>query len=111
MTWEEDLEEKKKRADYAKEMGGIERIAKHYTQGRLTVRERIDLLLDEGSFHETGEITGKVSYDEDGNLKDFIPSNFIFDPEDIVLNILSKRCSGFTKPIFVLFIVELSCGI
>ena len=78
MTWEEDLEEKKKRADYAKEMGGIERIAKHYTQGRLTVRERIDLLLDEGSFHETGEITGKVSYDEDGNLKDFIPSNFIF---------------------------------
>ena len=78
MTWEEDLEEKKKRADYAKEMGGIERIAKNYTQGRLTVRERIDLLLDEGSFHETGEITGKVSYDEDGNLKDFIPSNFIF---------------------------------
>ncbi len=78
MTWKKDLDELKKRADLAKEMGGIERIANHYAQGRLTVRERIDLLLDKGTFHETGELTGKVSYDKDGEIKEFIPGNFIF---------------------------------
>ena len=78
MSWEKDLEELKKRAELAKEMGGIERIAKHYARGRLTVRERIDQLLDKDSFHETGEITGKVTYDENGEIQEFIPSNFIF---------------------------------
>ena len=46
MSWEKELEELKKRAELAKEMGGIERVAKHYSRGRLTVRERIDKLLD-----------------------------------------------------------------
>ena len=32
--------------------GGKERIAKHHSQGKMTARERIDLLLDEGSFEE-----------------------------------------------------------
>ena len=76
MSWEKDLDELKKRAELAKEMGGIERIAKHYARGRLTVRERIDLLLDKDSFHETGEITGKVTYDDNGDIKEFIPSKF-----------------------------------
>ncbi|MBU2502556.1 acyl-CoA carboxylase subunit beta [bacterium] len=34
--------------------GGPEKIAKVHEKGRLTARERIHLLLDEGSFHETG---------------------------------------------------------
>lgn len=33
--------------------GGPERIAKRHEQGRLTARERLALLLDEGSFHES----------------------------------------------------------
>ncbi len=32
--------------------GGKERIDKHHSQGKMTARERIDLLLDEGSFEE-----------------------------------------------------------
>ncbi|HUM69305.1 MAG TPA: carboxyl transferase domain-containing protein, partial [Chloroflexota bacterium] len=32
--------------------GGEERIAKHKAGGKLTARERIELLLDKGSFHE-----------------------------------------------------------
>jgi hypothetical protein len=32
--------------------GGEERIAKHHAKGRLTARERLDLLLDDGSFEE-----------------------------------------------------------
>ena len=34
--------------------GGSERVAKIHAKGRLTARERIHLLLDEGSFQETG---------------------------------------------------------
>jgi propionyl-CoA carboxylase beta chain len=37
----------------AREGGGAERIAKQHKEGKLTARERIDLLLDEGSFVET----------------------------------------------------------
>jgi acetyl-CoA carboxylase carboxyltransferase component len=38
----------------ALEGGGAERIAKIHESGRLTARERVNLLLDEGSFDETG---------------------------------------------------------
>jgi len=34
--------------------GGPERVAKVHAKGRLTARERIHLLLDEGSFQESG---------------------------------------------------------
>src|SRR5512140_1756499 len=36
----------------AKEGGGADAIEKQHGKGRLTARERIDLLLDSGSFHE-----------------------------------------------------------
>lgn len=36
----------------AHEGGGPERIAKHHQQGKMTARERIEVLLDSGSFHE-----------------------------------------------------------
>ena len=32
--------------------GGEKRIAQHKAKGKLTARERIELLLDRGSFHE-----------------------------------------------------------
>jgi acetyl-CoA carboxylase carboxyltransferase component len=34
--------------------GGADRVAKQHAAGKLTARERIDLLLDENSFHELG---------------------------------------------------------
>jgi acetyl-CoA carboxylase carboxyltransferase component len=42
--------------------GGPERIEKQHKQGKLTARERIDLLLDKDSFHQ--EIGLLVAYDE-----------------------------------------------
>lgn len=35
-------------------IGGPDRIARHRATGRLTARERIDLLIDAGSWHEVG---------------------------------------------------------
>ena len=34
--------------------GGIDRIDKHHAQGKLTARERLELLLDESTFNEIG---------------------------------------------------------
>jgi propionyl-CoA carboxylase beta chain len=44
-----DLENREKRAELG---GGADRIAKQHAAGKLTARERIELLLDPGSFHE-----------------------------------------------------------
>ena len=57
-------------------MGGEERIARAKAAGRLTVRERIDRLLDPGSFEEYGALAGFASY-EDGHLTGFLPSNCV----------------------------------
>ena len=58
-------------------MGGEERVARQHASGRLTVRERIERLLDPGSFHETGALAGRASYGPDGELTDFLPANTV----------------------------------
>jgi propionyl-CoA carboxylase beta chain len=45
----EELREKKAQS---RQGGGAERIKRQHEKGRLTARERLDLLLDKGSFHE-----------------------------------------------------------
>ena len=46
------LKELERRRDIARMGGGQERIAAQHKHGKLTARERIDVLLDEGSFEE-----------------------------------------------------------
>jgi propionyl-CoA carboxylase beta chain len=46
------LDELEKRRDQARLGGGEKRIAAQHAKGKLTARERIDVLLDEGSFEE-----------------------------------------------------------
>ena len=41
------------------------------------MRERVERLLDPGSFHETGAIAGKGEYDDDGELTGFLPANAV----------------------------------
>jgi propionyl-CoA carboxylase beta chain len=48
----ENLEELERRNRAAELGGGEERIAKHHEDGKMTARERVDLLLDRGSFVE-----------------------------------------------------------
>ncbi|MCH7699460.1 MAG: methylmalonyl-CoA carboxyltransferase [Chloroflexi bacterium] len=77
MTWEPELEEIKRRRELVREMGGEERVARHVDAGRLPVRERVDLLLDPGSFREIGTLASRVEYGDDGKLKSLTPSNFV----------------------------------
>jgi propionyl-CoA carboxylase beta chain len=51
---EQRLAELRRRRQQALEGGGAERVAKIHAQGRLTARERVELLLDPGSFTELG---------------------------------------------------------
>ena len=48
------IENLRHRKDAARQGGGPERIAKMHASGRLTAHERVDLLLDRGSFTELG---------------------------------------------------------
>ncbi|MBC8013562.1 MAG: methylmalonyl-CoA carboxyltransferase, partial [Methyloceanibacter sp.] len=48
----EVLEELEIRRDRARAGGGPKRIEAQHARGKLTARERLDLLLDEGSFEE-----------------------------------------------------------
>ena len=52
MSWQDAVEEIKQRTELAQRMGGDERVARQHAQGKYTVRERIERLLDPGSFVE-----------------------------------------------------------
>ena len=75
--WKDELEELDRRRELAAQMGGEERVARQHAAGRLTVRERIERLVDKDSFAEVGGLTGSATYDEDGALTDLTPTNFV----------------------------------
>lgn len=76
MAWEPEIEELRRRKEMAARMGGEAGIAEQRKRGKLTVRERVTLLADEGSFREIGELAGSATY-EDNRLVDVRPSNTI----------------------------------
>ncbi len=78
MSWEAEIEELRRREALGRVMGGPEKIARHHNQGKLTVRERIDRLIDPDSLHELGTIAGKVEYGKGDEMSSFSPTNFIF---------------------------------
>jgi propionyl-CoA carboxylase beta chain len=75
--WRRELDELARRRELAARMGGEERVARQHANGRLTVRERLDALLDAGSWREIGMLAGSASYAEDGSLASFTPSNVV----------------------------------
>lgn len=77
MSWQPEVDEIRRREELARQMGGPANIERQHTAGRLTVRERIDRLLDAGTFHEIGALAGQAKYDAQGNLSAFTPSNFV----------------------------------
>ncbi len=77
MSWKKEVEEIKKRKQLAEKMGGAKKLKKQKENNRLNIRERIEKLVDENTFHEIGKLAGKSEYDDQGNLKNFTPANFI----------------------------------
>jgi acetyl-CoA carboxylase carboxyltransferase component len=76
VTWEPELEELAHRKALAAELGGQGRVARQRATGRRTVRERLDDLLDDGSFAEVGSVAGTATY-EGGALTSFLPAGVV----------------------------------
>jgi acetyl-CoA carboxylase carboxyltransferase component len=76
MGWDPELKEIYLRRQLSTELGGQERVKRHHQQGKLTVRERIETLLDKDSFLEIGQLTGDAVW-KDGKFKSITPAPYV----------------------------------
>ncbi len=74
--WAPELEELRLRREKSLGLGGKDAIDLHHSRGRLTIRERIEGLVDQGSFQEVGRLTGSGKY-ESGKLVSVTPAPYV----------------------------------
>ncbi|HCE75251.1 MAG TPA: methylmalonyl-CoA carboxyltransferase, partial [Dehalococcoidia bacterium] len=77
MPWEKALEDIEYITGLGRELGGAERVERQHRGGRYTIRERLDKMVDKGSFVEYGPMIGAAEYDENGNLIEFTPGAYV----------------------------------
>ncbi|MEQ8651618.1 MAG: carboxyl transferase domain-containing protein [Kiloniellales bacterium] len=118
MTWEKEVEELSQKRALAQAQGGEEGVRRQHAKGLLTIRERIDAILDNDSFQELGATAGDATRDEEGRLVDFKPANFILGfgkidgrrcivgGEDFTLGGGSPNAAGLRKSVYT---EELAC--
>lgn len=90
MSWEPEVRELNRRRALAQQMGGPEGVARQKKRGKLTARERIDLLADEQSWKEFLTLVGKGTY-RNGELVGFTPKPSVeglakIDGRKVILN-------------------------
>ena len=112
MSWENEVRELERRRHLARQQGGKEGIAKQHAKGRLTIRERIDAVLDKGSFHEHGRATALPDYNENDELTGYVPANYVVGfgkiddrrvvvgGEDFTLKGGSPNAAGLRKSVY-----------
>lgn len=74
--WVDEIEELGLRRRQAAALGGEEAVARHHDRGRLTIRERVERLVDAGSFQEVGTLAGQGRY-EGTTLKGVTPAPYV----------------------------------
>jgi acetyl-CoA carboxylase carboxyltransferase component len=116
MSWKPETDEIAERRRLAEQQGGKDAVKLQHDKGRLTIRERIDALLDKGSFEEVG--AGAGSAGENGEADDFTPANFVLGfgkidgrrcvigGEDFTLKGGSPSQAGLRKSVYT---EELAC--
>ena len=57
------MDEVRRRHAAAEAGGGPDRLAKQHSEGKLSARERVDLLLDEGTFEEMDKLVSHRCHD------------------------------------------------
>ena len=112
MSWENEVKELEHRRHLAKQQGGKDGIAKQHARGRLTIRERIDTLLDPNSFREHGRATASPVYDDHDEITEYAPANYIVGfgkihqrrivvgGEDFTLKGGSPNAAGLRKSVY-----------
>ncbi len=118
MSWKKEVEEIERRRALAQAQGGEQAVETQHAKGRLTIRERIAGLLDEGSFREQGPAAGGSEVDDEGRLQSFTPANFVLGTgridgricvvggEDFTLQGGSPNVAGLRKSVYA---EELAC--
>ena len=111
MPWQDRAKEIDERREFAKRQGGDDAVRRQHEKGRLTIRERIDRVLDDGSLREIGPIAGAGERKEDGTLA-FTPANFVLGigringrhcvvgGEDFTMGAGSPNPTGLRKSIY-----------
>ncbi|MDB2416587.1 hypothetical protein N9W42_04400 [Pseudomonadales bacterium] len=112
MSWDKEVQELQRRRYLAQQQGGEASIAKQHARGRMTIRERIDVLLDDGSFREHGRATASPVYDDHDELLEFVPANYVVGfgaiegrrvtvgGEDFTLKGGSPNAAGLRKSVY-----------
>ncbi len=112
MSWDREVHEISLRRALSKQQGGDEGVARQHEKGRLTVRERIDVLVDPDSFEEHGEGAGFAEKGEDGAIQGFTPANYVIGlgqiggrrvavgGEDFTLKGGSPNAAGLRKSVY-----------
>ena len=112
MTWEKEVKGIKEREKLSLEQGGKDSVRLQHEKGRKTLRERVEYILDKNSFNEVGKIAGYSETDDQGELKNFTPANFllgfgkindrdiIIGGEDFTLKGGSPNPAGLRKSIY-----------
>jgi len=77
VSWQDEVDGIEARRRAALALGGEAAIAAQHAKGRLTVRERIEALVDKGTFREQGPIAGHAEKDAEGRLVGFAPANYL----------------------------------
>lgn len=78
MTWQKEVDELNRLKAMTAAMGGEANLARRRASGRLNARERIDRLVDAGTFREVGALSGRPEFDDDGVVSRLAPGNFVF---------------------------------
>jgi acetyl-CoA carboxylase carboxyltransferase component len=112
MSWQDYVNKIGRRRELARAQGGPAGVEKQHARSKLTVRERIDALLDDGSFREHGRIAGGAIVDDDGEIKEFTPANYVVGfgtiadrrivvgGEDFTLKGGSPNAAGLRKSVY-----------
>jgi acetyl-CoA carboxylase carboxyltransferase component len=77
MVWQAEVSEIERRRRIARGLTDENGSAPPRADGRLSVRDRIDRLLDAGSFREMGVLAASVEEDADGAITRITPSNSV----------------------------------
>lgn len=75
--WKAHIKAINQRREAAREMGGPEAVKRQHDKGLWTIRERIEALVDDGTFSEIGATAGYGELDDRGELASFTPGNYV----------------------------------
>ena len=77
MRLEQKLAELKKRDQLAEEGGGAQRRERQHKEGKMSARERVEFLLDEGTFEETDKLVTHRCHDFGMEEQKFYGDGFV----------------------------------